>query len=258
MSTTRLTFLYPPIFRSLRISEPISRNLCLRPTSSPLPCLRKQQFGLVTGRRAQRFAPRVGKAVEPIVHEEEEEVGGIESTRGEAKDIDEISREQMPRDISPSPVGSLYEETQAAVRLPGDADLLSSTKPNIEDTEMPKQSIGSGGGDSMSPGPIETVLEMPMPETAEEENAAKPPHLQTPPYLHHFDTYTLVQQVQGGGFTTAQAITSMKAVRGLLALNLDVARAGLVSKSDVENVSQERSCNWQSCLISGVVGIIFV
>lgn len=29
----------------------------------------------------------------------------------------------------------------------------------------------------------------------------------------------------------------MKAVRGLLAVNLDVAKEGLVSKSDVENVS---------------------
>jgi hypothetical protein len=29
----------------------------------------------------------------------------------------------------------------------------------------------------------------------------------------------------------------MKAVRGLLAHNLDVAKAGLVSKSDVDNVS---------------------
>jgi hypothetical protein len=43
--------------------------------------------------------------------------------------------------------------------------------------------------------------------------------------------------VEAGGFTEEQAITAMKAVRGLLALNLDVAKAGLVSKSDVENVS---------------------
>jgi hypothetical protein len=78
---------------------------------------------------------------------------------------------------------------------------------------------------------------MPPPATIEEENAAKPPHLQAPPYVHHFDTYTLVQQVEAGGFSLDQSITAMKAVRGLLALNLDVAKAGLVSKSDVENVS---------------------
>jgi hypothetical protein len=82
---------------------------------------------------------------------------------------------------------------------------------------------------------------MPPPETPEEENAAKPPHLQTPPYVHHFDTFTLVKQVEAGGFTEDQSITAMKAVRGLLALNLDVAKAGLVSKSDVENVSISRA-----------------
>jgi hypothetical protein len=53
--------------------------------------------------------------------------------------------------------------------------------------------------------------------------------------VHHFDTYTLVRDLERGGFTEAHSITAMKAVRALLATNLDVARAGLVSKSDVEN-----------------------
>ncbi|KAK3379750.1 hypothetical protein B0T24DRAFT_612866 [Lasiosphaeria ovina] len=62
-----------------------------------------------------------------------------------------------------------------------------------------------------------------------------PPHLTPPPYVHHFDSYSLVKHLTAGGFTLNQAITSMKAVRGSLAANLDVAQAGLVSKSDVEN-----------------------
>jgi len=62
-----------------------------------------------------------------------------------------------------------------------------------------------------------------------------PPHLTPPPYVHHFDSYSLVKQVEAGGFTGDQAITAMKAVRSLLAQNLDVAQDGLVSKSDVEN-----------------------
>ncbi|KAL8906241.1 MAG: hypothetical protein Q9171_006346 [Xanthocarpia ochracea] len=45
----------------------------------------------------------------------------------------------------------------------------------------------------------------------------------------------MTRNLQTGGFTQPQSITLMKAVRGLLATNLDVARAGLVSKSDVEN-----------------------
>ncbi|OAA66004.1 hypothetical protein SPI_02791 [Niveomyces insectorum RCEF 264] len=65
-----------------------------------------------------------------------------------------------------------------------------------------------------------------------------PPHLTPPPYVHHFDSYSLVRQLAadpGGGYTPGQAITAMKAVRGLLALHLEFAQANLVSKSDVEN-----------------------
>jgi len=60
-------------------------------------------------------------------------------------------------------------------------------------------------------------------------------HLHPPPYVHHFDSYSLVKQLSAGGFTLNQAITAMKAVRGLLASNLDMAQHSLVSKSDVEN-----------------------
>jgi hypothetical protein len=63
----------------------------------------------------------------------------------------------------------------------------------------------------------------------------KPPHLTPAPYVHHFDSYTLVKQLQAGGYTLPQAILAMKAIRTLLASNLDVAQAGLVSKADVEN-----------------------
>lgn len=85
--------------------------------------------------------------------------------------------------------------------------------------------------------PLETVLHMgaPAPEKPEEH---KPPHLHAPPYVHHFDTFTLVKDLQGGGFSEDQSVTIMKAVRGLLALNLDVAKEGLISKSDVENVNR--------------------
>jgi hypothetical protein len=55
------------------------------------------------------------------------------------------------------------------------------------------------------------------------------------PYIHHFDSYTLVKQLTAGGYTLPQAILSMKAIRTLLASNLDVAQSGLVSKADVEN-----------------------
>jgi len=64
----------------------------------------------------------------------------------------------------------------------------------------------------------------------------KPPHLQPPPYVHHFDTYTLVRDLEKGGFSDQQAVTTMKAVRGILADNIELARAGIMNKSDAEMV----------------------
>lgn len=78
-----------------------------------------------------------------------------------------------------------------------------------------------------------------MPSPAEEEKK-KPPHLQAPPYVHHFNTYSLVKDLETSGFSQDQAVTIMKAVRGILTINMDLARDGLVSKSNVENV---RTCS---------------
>jgi hypothetical protein len=192
---------------------------------------------------------RHGKAVEPFLHHGQtadslkvftpDEMGtdrgkepGKESQAAQADDENSMELEPEPSSSAP-----LSEETQAAARLPGDDGAPIDEKPNVDDP-TPRQTAAADTSDVKAP--LETVLQMPPPETAEERNAKKPPHLQTPPYVHHFDTYTLVQQVEAGGFTEEQAITAMKAVRGLLALNLDVAKAGLVSKSDVENV---RSAN---------------
>jgi len=92
---------------------------------------------------------------------------------------------------------------------------------------------------------MQAVLYMGPPAIAHHHN---PKHnggrqrLHAPGYVHHFDSYTLVKQLQGGGFTREQAITAMKAVRGSLAQNLDVAQGTLVSKIDAENVSTNCRC----------------
>ncbi|GFP52103.1 uncharacterized protein C27B12.07 [Trichoderma asperellum] len=67
--------------------------------------------------------------------------------------------------------------------------------------------------------------------------SASMPSMSPPKYVHHFDSYSLVKQLQEGGYSNDQAITLMKAVRAILAHNLDVAQEKLVSKSDVENES---------------------
>lgn len=82
-------------------------------------------------------------------------------------------------------------------------------------------------------GPLEAVLHMQPPEQV----ARQHPSMSPPPYVHHFDSYSLVKQLEEGGYSREQAVTSMKAIRKLLAKHLDVAQQSLVSKSDVENVS---------------------
>jgi hypothetical protein len=181
--------------------------------------------------------------VEPFLHEGEtadslkvftpEEVAKEEDKN---KDVKKEATEKPSKSESkagPSSAAPLSEETQAALKLPGDENTKATGTEKGGPT--PLQQAAANTIDTKAP--LETILHMPAPETVEEQNASKPPHLQTPPYVHHFDTYTLVQQVETGGFTNEQSITTMKAVRGLLALNLDVAKAGLVSKSDVENES---------------------
>jgi hypothetical protein len=84
-------------------------------------------------------------------------------------------------------------------------------------------------------GPLEAVLHMEPPET--KTKTTRPgPAMCPPPYVHHFDSYSLVKHLQEGGYSQEQATTSMKAIRTLLAENLEIAQSTLVSKSDVENV----------------------
>ncbi|KAF2672368.1 hypothetical protein BT63DRAFT_370096 [Microthyrium microscopicum] len=73
---------------------------------------------------------------------------------------------------------------------------------------------------------------MESPNAPEDE---KPPHLQAPPYVHHFDTWSLVRDLQSGGFSGDQTVTIMKGVRSILADNMNLATRALVSKSNVEN-----------------------
>ena len=215
-------------------------------------------------KKSERVLKRHGKAVEPFVADgvEVPKAGELEKNAGNgAKETvgegggQEGEKENTSEDMAKEPSSSapLSEEAQAAAKIPGDEGSrtgsvsapasTSASSSGSEQSAAGKQETQaqSAAATSTTPNPLETVLHMPPPETEEEENASKPPHLQTPPYVHHFDTYTLVQQVGAGGFTNEQAITSMKAVRGLLALNLEVEKKGLVSKSDVENVS------WKLC-----------
>ncbi|KAJ5822741.1 hypothetical protein N7447_005081 [Penicillium robsamsonii] len=88
--------------------------------------------------------------------------------------------------------------------------------------------------------PFDNVLHMPSPSvylspTGGPSSSDSRPHLSPAPYVHHFDTYSLVQDLSKGGYSEEQSTTIMKAVRAILQNNLSLARESLTSKSDVEN-----------------------
>ncbi|KAL7934820.1 hypothetical protein V8C35DRAFT_299885 [Trichoderma chlorosporum] len=113
--------------------------------------------------------------------------------------------------------------------------------------EAPKQSdpsdaSGSGSADANPRKPkegtrmsdkLDTVYYMGAPENLSQHT----PSMTPPKYVHHFDSYSLVKQLQEEGYSNEQAITMMKAIRTILAHNLDIAQERLVSKSDIENES---------------------
>ncbi|KAK3322245.1 hypothetical protein B0H66DRAFT_195848 [Apodospora peruviana] len=282
MAASRLTFLYPHLFRASggRLSEPAlqiarqsSRHKAVL-TSTPLSC-QQPAASLTTSRPGQQaaFAKRAGKAVEPqpspdqsspqptpetkVAQEKEAGKQQQQSPQAQPQQDRKSATRVDPSETmaSPSPGPSPRPETKAKSSdsrelptkeelPPPSASLSEPPKPEFEPqattTSTAKQTggdgsstggAGAGAGRKGISGPMDTILHMGPPEEAKH----KPPHLTPPPYVHHFDSYSLVKQLTIGGYTQEQAITAMKAVRGLLASNLDVAQEGLVSKSDVEN-----------------------
>ncbi|KAL3495574.1 hypothetical protein BJX62DRAFT_233218 [Aspergillus germanicus] len=118
------------------------------------------------------------------------------------------------------PVPEIVHETKQASPAPEE-------RAHEEQTTAPK----------LDGNPLEGVLHMPSPSSYLTPTAPphQPPNMAPPPYVHHFDTYTLVQDLANNGFSDKQSETIMKAVRKILQNNLDFANQNLTSKSDVEN-----------------------
>jgi hypothetical protein len=122
--------------------------------------------------------------------------------------------------------------------LKSEGDFAGSKDTVTDDTAKSKSSKdGEQPKDVPSKTPLvgeNTVLHM-DPPLAAPDGAHQVPHLVPPPYVHHFDSYTLTRRLDEGGYTEGQSVESMKIIRALLAENLAVAKESLVSKSDVEN-----------------------
>ncbi|KAI1144615.1 hypothetical protein F5Y05DRAFT_33186 [Hypoxylon sp. FL0543] len=227
MSTVRLTFLYPHLFRAARFGESSAQRARIRCRKSPNN--RKPRMAAFSSTTPSRQAifERHGKAVEPqpvtpdVVNLPPPGADPSKPSSFEPPSKEEISKEkeaaQEPRDTQ----DKVTKESDKTAAAPGWSAISgsSSSNPQQAATEAKMQQSG----------PMEAVLHMPPPDSVHH------PHISTPPYVHHFDSYGLVKELEAGGYSKAQAITLMKAIRGLLALNLDVAQEGLVSKSDVDN-----------------------
>lgn len=127
-----------------------------------------------------------------------------------------------------------------------EANVSASSEPESEQQQPPQEQPDTQQ-QQQQPNLLDHVLHMPSPSnglmptrphpSSHGDNYNNPPHLTPGPYVHHFDTYSLVRDLGTGGFSDEQSITIMKAVRQLLHNNLDLAKDSLISKSDVENES---------------------
>lgn len=204
MAAPRLPFLWPMLWKPSAV--PLKRARARAPPS-------KRTLTTTSYRCVETPIQRYGKAHEPAPHLREE-----------------ISKsEPVPPKIPHDPAKDVEEEEEDHdSHIPTETP---STPAKASSIDTPPPYTPPAPPKTGEPKPLDSVLHMPGP--SEEEH--KPPHLKTPPYVHHFDTYGLVRQLSKSTYTEAQSVTLMKAVRGILIENMMLARQGLVSKSNVEN-----------------------
>ena len=238
MSTLRLLFLYPLLWKPISTPKPhiIPRVIPSRKRSTQRRCFHK-----VTDRKQETFPQRYGPAAEHVasigagviknpsagIAERDISSTNIEIGNGR-KSVDKVTVE-----ASSETKEYLDSNTDVAEQ----SNVMSRSELDAEALRM--KNVAQDTGQDRTNKPLEKVLHM-EPPTSTAPGEHKIPHLHAPPYVHHFDTYGLVKDLEIGGFTQDQSVTLMKAVRGLLATNLDVAKEGLVSKSDIENVRIHR------------------
>lgn len=176
--------------------------------------------------------------------EDREDRNAPQTESKQSRDEEELEEEEEedtePVKDEPVPV----KEELAGPEPPKDE---AQTQPKDKDTK--DQELSPLGNPE-----LDMVLSIPSPSEIKgggNSHSSSHPHLEASPYEHHFDTYTLVQELckqqspppTATGevpdpvipFSEAQSVTLMKAIRLMLAQNLDLAKDGLVSKSDTEN-----------------------
>ncbi|KAL8744338.1 MAG: hypothetical protein Q9190_003410 [Brigantiaea leucoxantha] len=241
MSGPRLTFLYPHLFKPGWLTESAVTHRSLHRTHKRTP---RATFGVSTRTRQEDFAQRYGPAAEQhfpppsqppvsnhlgrdksLAYTIEKEVKAPSAKEDERKATAGSSKEESKPGKGPNT--NVEQESQSGSRN-GDKALQSKASAARQNQPLeihPERTVDRQ--------PLETILQ--RGSAANEKAEEHKPHLQAPPYVHHFDTFTLVRDLEKGGFMQDQSVTLMKAVRSLLAINMGLAREGLISKSDVEN-----------------------
>ena len=273
MANPRLPFLYPNFMRAIRSCEPTTYRSIRIPSNGS----RHVPFHTSRRKSQEAYHRRYGPAAEANLPPPPRPKGDTSDktppSTPAAKDTGEASSKPSP----PEPQSQAQDreskdnaiETSSRDKTKETAESAeqAESKPSSDEPKEPtttddhnadEHSTSSSSTEEaseqrpdshphpLSGNPLEGVLHMPSPSSflapsSEVHNSTngdgKPPHLTPAPYVHHFDTYSLVQDLSKGGFTEDQSVTIMKAVRRILQNNLDLAKQSLTSKSDVENES---------------------
>ncbi|EAW08708.1 uncharacterized protein ACLA_096410 [Aspergillus clavatus NRRL 1] len=254
MTAPRLPFLYPNLMRAIRTCEPSTYRSIRNPSyNRPFHATRPHSQEAYH----RRYGPAVESSLPPPPRPKDESSSEQASKPSAAKENrDHIPAEQSQSQDSANmhiPEAPPQGEDEKAAQLHeskalDDSPTHDESEPELDihaSQEVPPIPTERAKEERHIPNPLnenplEGVLHMPSPSsnltpTETPPFDGRPPHLAPAPYVHHFDTYSLVRDLSKGGFSDEQSVTIMKAVRNILQGNLNIAKQSLTSKSDVEN-----------------------
>ncbi|KAJ5778910.1 hypothetical protein N7457_006630 [Penicillium paradoxum] len=271
MATPRLPFLYPNLMRAVRACEP-STYRSLRFPYNPTHRLHtsrrrereayQRRYGPAVEPNTPPLRPKDG-SLDQIQEAPENENKALNASEQEEASPEESQAEATPEENQQEPATTASSSTPAldqqdeaetpehkpptdrepheeqTAELDGAEQEPASASPSPPSAGPSEESTDTSSFTNQTP--FDDVLHMPSPSVyltptgGPSSSDDRPPHLSPGRYVHHFDTYSLVQDLSKGGFSNEHSTTIMKAVRGILQNNLDLARQSLTSKSDVEN-----------------------
>ncbi|KAL8897803.1 MAG: hypothetical protein Q9207_007016, partial [Kuettlingeria erythrocarpa] len=221
MSTPRLTFLYPHLFKPRTLRQ---ANAPPRPHRDSRPDSRKGQFSSTARSREETYAQRYGSAADiqlppPSQPPVPNDLRRDKTLAGAIEKEVKAPPSQKPEERKADKAPPASKDASSKAPSNGSKEASTTTQPPIGDKarkldaseSQPQETVSNNvteGGPFTHP--LSTVLSREKPTAATPEEH-KPPHLQAPRYIHHFDTFTLVKNLQKGDFTEDQSVTLMKA-----------------------------------------------